>query len=103
MHKTSEILQLILLNNDSMIKVSEYGESKFRNNYSKYPFNSDKCIKIGREFSLDMESTVYTHAGRVWVKFKHSTNDGGVVTWYKTKSKKYTAYAISKKLEVLFV
>lgn len=103
MRKTSEILTLLSLNNVSLIKVSEYGESWFRDNYSKYPFNSDRGLKVCSEWHLDLESKAYTYKGRVYIKFKHHTDDGCIVTWFKTKSRRFTAYNIAKSLEVLFV
>lgn len=103
MRKTSEILTLVAINNDRLIKVSEYAESPYRDIYSKYPFNSDRALKVGSEWSLDLSSKVWTYNGRIYVKFKHHTNEGCVVCWFKTKSKRYTAYNVAKALEVMFI
>lgn len=103
MRKTSEVLTLIGKCNVSLVKVCEYGESWYRDNYSKYPFNSDKGLKIASEWTLDLESKAYTYKGRVYIKFKHHTDDGCIVTWFRTRSRRFTAYNIAKALEVLFV
>ncbi len=103
MRKTSEILTLLLINGDRLIKVSEYAESPYRDIYSKYPFNSDRALKIGSEWSLDMASKVWSYKGRIYVKFKHHTNNGCVVGWYRTKSRRYTAYNVASALEVMFI
>lgn len=103
MRNTSEILTLVAINNDSLIKVSEYAESPYRDIYSKYPFNSDKGLKVGASWSLDVSSKVFSYKGRLYIKFKHHTNDGCIVTWFKTRGKRYTAYNVAKKLEVMFI
>lgn len=103
MRKTSEILILVATNSDSLIKLCEYAESPYRDIYSKYPFNSDKGLKVGSEWSLDLSSKVYSYKGRLYFKFKHHTNDGCIVTWFKTRGKRYTAYNVAKKLEVMFI
>lgn len=103
MRKTSEILTLVAINNDRLIKVSEYAESVFINDYSKYPFDFNKGIKIGHSWHTDIHSIVWTHKGRIYIKFSHHTNDGCIVCWFKTKSRRYTAYNVAKALEVLFI
>ena len=103
MRKTVEILTLVATNSDSLIKVCEYAESPYRDIYSKYPFNTDKGLKVGYEWALELSSKVYSYKGRLYFKFKHHTNDGCIVTWFKTRGKRYTAYNVAKKLEVMFI
>lgn len=91
------------LNQDHLIKISEYAENWYQDKYCKYPINSDKALKVGKEWSLDVESAAFTYKGRLYFKFKHHTNDGCMITWYKSKGNRWTAYNVAKKCEVIFI
>lgn len=103
MRKTSEILTIISINGDKLIKAKEYTEKWYRDSLDKYPFNNKNAIKIASEWSLYYESEAYTYNGRIYVKLKHHTSDDSLVSWYKTKCRRYTAYNVAKACEAAFI
>lgn len=103
MRKTSEILTILLVNSDKLYKVKEYGERWYKDDFGSYPFDNRRAIKIASEWSLYYESEAYTYNGRIWVKHKCHTSDASLVTWYKSKGHRYTAYNVAKACEASFI
>lgn len=99
---TSKILILIALNKDYLTKVKEYGEGWNKDFYYKYPFDSSKGIEVGKNWTLECTTRCFTFKGRIYIKVKSFTNDGAIVSWYKTKQRIYTAHNVRNKCEVIF-
>ena len=94
---------ILCMNKDKLTIIKEYGETMFGDRKEHYPVDYKKLIKIGLDFHLQSEYTIYTYKGHVYIKCKHNMDGTNcLVTWLRSSKNVYTAYNIRMKVKEVF-